>query len=112
MLNLVRQMGGVAMLSVLVAIVPVFMGAAYALRPTEGKLALMRPISLASLFAGLCGLTQGLMITLRNMGDRGIPLNTPSVLIGLAESLVPLFLAFGSLTVGWLCVTAGMRRHS
>ena len=112
MLNMVRQMGGVAMLSVLVAIIPVFFGGAYALRPTEGKLALMRPISLASIFAGLCGLTAGLINCLRYIGDRGVPINTPAVLIGLAESFVPLFIAFGSLTVAWLCVAVGMRRQA
>jgi hypothetical protein len=30
--------------------------------------------------------------------------------IGSAESLVPLFLAFGSLTVAWLCVAIGFHR--
>lgn len=30
--------------------------------------------------------------------------------IGSAESLVPLFLAFGSLTVAWLCVANGFHR--
>jgi hypothetical protein len=30
--------------------------------------------------------------------------------IGLAESLGTLFVAFGCLTVAWLCVALGMRR--
>ena len=33
------------------------------------------------------------------------------VAVGSAESLVPLLLAFGSLTVAWLCVAAGFRRQ-
>jgi hypothetical protein len=32
-------------------------------------------------------------------------------LLGIAESLVTLFVAFGSLTVAWLCVALGMRRQ-
>jgi hypothetical protein len=30
--------------------------------------------------------------------------------LGAAESLVTLFVAFGCLTVAWLCVALGMRR--
>ena len=100
------------MLSVLVAVSPIALGAVYAIRPTDGRLALMRPISLASIFGGLCGLTAGLINSLRYVGNRGVPFDTPAVLVGLAESLVPLFIAFGSLTVAWLCVAVGMRRHS
>ena len=35
---------------------------------------------------------------------------TTNLAIGSAESLIPLFLAFGCLTVAWLCVAAGLRR--
>ena len=37
------------------------MGVAYALRPSEARLALMRPLSLASLFAALAGFASGLI---------------------------------------------------
>ena len=33
------------------------------------------------------------------------------VAMGLAESLFPLFFAFGCLTVAWLCVTLGLWRR-
>jgi hypothetical protein len=42
-------MGGVALLSLFIALIPAAMGIAYAIRPTEGRLALIRPLSLASL---------------------------------------------------------------
>jgi len=35
-----------------------------------------------------------------------------AALMGLCESLVPLFASFGSLTVAWLLVALGMRRHA
>jgi len=39
------------------------------------------------------------------------PLNYRIMAIGTAESLVTLFLAFGSLTVAWLFVAVGMRKE-
>jgi hypothetical protein len=102
------QLGIFAKLSLLVAVVPMFMGAAYAFRPTEAKLALMRPISLAAIFAGLCGLLSGLIVILRNVGVSETV--STRVAIGLAEALVPMFVASGCLTIGWLSVALGLRR--
>jgi hypothetical protein len=110
MLNVFHQMGIVALFSVIVGVTPMFLGASYAFRPTEGRLALMRPISLASLFAAITGLVAGLINLLRGSSLRDTPLASNAQLMGLAESLVPLFIACGSLTIAWLFVALGLRR--
>jgi hypothetical protein len=102
----------VGLLSIVVALLPLAAGVAYAARPTEPRLALMRPLSLAGIFAGLCGLLTGVLSMLKGIGVRTDPIQVNLLAIGAAESLVPLFIAFASLTAAWLCVALGMRRHS
>ena len=97
--------------SMVVAILPIAAGFAYVLRPSEQRLALMRPLSLASLFSGLAGLLLGLMNVLRYHWMNEGPLNTRIVAVGAAESMVPLLLSFAALTFAWLCVAFAMRRQ-
>jgi hypothetical protein len=112
MIEVLRQASIVALLSLLIAVVPMLMGVLYAVRPTEARLALMRPLSLASLFAGLAGFTTGLVNMMRGVSMALPTVQYENVLIGTAEALVPLLLAFGCLTVGWLCVALGMTRQA
>ena len=86
-------------------------GLASVLRPSEQRLALMRPVSLAGLFAALCGTVAGAINVLRLIWTSEGPVNWAIVAVGSAESLVPLLLAFGCLTVAWLSVAAGFRRQ-
>ena len=109
---MLQQMGIVAIFSLLVGLLPAGMGFLYAVRPSEARLALMRPVSLAGLFGGLAGCVVGLVNALQYIAARNIPMSSPSVLVGISESLVTLFVAFGSLTVAWLLVAFGMRRQS
>jgi hypothetical protein len=111
-LEMFREAGIVAKLSLLLALVPLGAGVAYAVRPTEAKLALMRPLCLAGLFGALTGTLAGLLNVFQFAATKtdatiisGVPL------LGFSESLVPLFVASGSLTVAWLCVALGMRRQ-
>jgi hypothetical protein len=60
----------VARLGLLVSISPMVMGVVYAVRPSERRLALMRPLSLAGIFAALCNLLVGLANALRSIGDQ------------------------------------------
>lgn len=98
-----------ALLSMAVSIFPLGAGLAYALRPTEQRLAMMRPVSLAGLFAALAGTVVGAINVLRGIWMSEGAVEWKIVAIGSAESLVPLFLAFGSLAVAWLCVAIGFR---
>lgn len=108
--TILRQIGILALLSLIIAMLPLAAGIAYAVRPTEARLALMRPVSLAGMFAGLAGFLAGLMAVLRPIWlAEDVPFRL--IAAGLAESLVPLFVAFGCLAVAWLCTAFGLRRH-
>jgi hypothetical protein len=100
---------------ILVAGVGVFgTSVAYAIRPTEQKLALMRPLSLAAIFAAICSSSVGFATVLRGAGA------TPAwsaeglghAFAGLAECFIPPFVAFAFLAVAWLLVALGMRRQA
>jgi hypothetical protein len=111
LVQILRAAGVVALLSIIVALLPLPAGVAYALRPTEARMALMRPISLAALFAGLAGFLSGIISMLRVVWLSGTE-QSIKLAVGLAESLVPLFVACGCLTVAWLCAALGLRRHA
>lgn len=101
----------VALLSLIVGVAPMVMGVAYAIRPNEARLALMRPLSLAAIFAALCGLWSGVISVLVSIARTPDPIPFRQVAVGFSEALVPMFVAFGCLTVAWLCVALGLRRH-
>lgn len=105
-----REAGIAALLSMLVTLFPAVAGVAYLLSPSEKRLAFLRPISLAGLFAGLAGLLLGFINVLRGIWIHD-PVEWKVVAVGTAEAMVPLTLAFGALTFAWLCVAAGMRRQ-
>jgi hypothetical protein len=100
-----------ALASMFVCLFPLFMGIAYALRPSEQRLTLVRTLSLATVFSSICGLALGLINELRFVSRVGIATFNPQVAAGLAESFMTLFFGFGCLTVTWLCVTVGMWRR-
>jgi hypothetical protein len=100
-----------ARVSLLITLFPLAAGVAYLLRPTEQRLALMRPLSLVGIFNGLTGAALGLMNVLRSVAMHDPPPPLRVTANGVAESLVTLFVAFGCLTVAWLCVALGMRRN-
>jgi len=88
------------------------MGMAYAIRPSERKLALMRPLSLASIFAAICSSSVGFATALKGGADSGLTLDGVRIMVaGLSESFIPPFVAFAFLAVAWLLVAAGLRRQ-
>ena len=99
-----RQAGIAALLAMFVAILPIFAGLAYLIRPSEQRLAFMRPLSLAALFAGLSGLCLGLINILKYYWMSESEISMRIMAVGVAESLTSLLLAFASLTFAWLCV--------
>ena len=105
-----RHASIVGLFSMLVSVLPLGAGLAYALWPSEQRLAMMRPVSLAGLFSALCGTVLGFLNVLRGIWVADGAVDWRIVAIGSAESLTHLFLAFGCLTVAWLCVAAGLRR--
>jgi hypothetical protein len=110
LIKVLSEAGIAALLSMLIALLPIGAGLSYLLSPSERRLAFMRPVSLAGLFSGLAGLMLGFMNALRAIWIAEGAINWRIIAVGGAESLVPLTLAFGALTFAWLCVAIGMRR--
>ena len=102
-----------ALLTLAVGIIPLIMAMVYVRRPTERHLALMRPLSLAALFAAIAGSVVGGMNVLTLAWTRDLTAENYRVMaVGAAESLVPVAVGFASLTVAWLLVAVGMGRRA
>ena len=104
------QAGLVAKVTVLMGLVPLSMGILYAISPTEQRLTLMRPLSLAGIFAAISGMLVGVINVLVGMSRDPTPVFSHGAVVGLAESMVPVFFGFGCLTIAWLCVAFGLWR--
>ncbi len=109
---MLRQASMFARLTLILDFVPLVMAIVYVIRPTERHLALMRPLSLAGLFAAIGGGVLGFINVLRIVWTRELAAETYRVMaVGAAESLVPVLVGFASLTVAWLLVAVGMGRQ-
>jgi len=109
---MLREMGLFALLTLILALVPLVMAGVYVIRPTERHLALMRPLSLAGLFAAISGCVLGVINVLKFVWTRDLTAETYRVMaVGAAESLVPVLVGFACLTVAWLLVAVGMGRQ-
>jgi hypothetical protein len=88
-------------------------GVSYAVRPTERRLMLMRPVSLAAIFAAVSGLASGWAMILAGVAatpDGRLPV--AAVYQGVAETLTLGFVCFGFLAAAWLLAAVGMLRRS
>ena len=99
-------------LGLVVALAPLGVALLCAVKPTERRLALMRPLTLATIFAALCSFTIGVANMLHGLAATGdmTQVAWQAVAAGGAETIVPLIVAFGCLTVSWLLVALGLRR--
>jgi hypothetical protein len=106
-----RHAGIFSLVTLAIDLVPLIMAVVYVVRPTERNLALMRPFSLAGLFAGLAGGTVGFLHVLRGIGvTPDLAASRAPIAIGASESLAPMFVGFACLSVAWLLVGVGMSR--
>jgi hypothetical protein len=95
-------------------------GIRFAIRPSEHRLAVLRPLSTTTTFAALTafllGVTNSLVAVTRRLEQAPDAAATakawPVFLAGLAEATVPLILAFALLTVAWLLAAVGLRRQA
>ena len=110
-MEVLSHAGIAALVSMFMGVVPLGMGIVYAIWPSEQRLALMRPLSLATIFAAISGFALGVLNAFRGMGLSETPQFSPIVAVGLAESFVPIFFGFGCLTAAWLCVALGLWRR-
>ena len=106
-----KQSGMFAKLSLLVGFGPPGLAIAYVLRPAERTLAILRPVSLAAIFAAICGLVAGLIAILMGVAATAGPVAMSNVYVGLSEALVAPFVNFGLLAAAWLLVAIGMMRR-
>jgi hypothetical protein len=95
----------------LVSASPLVMAGFYVFRPSERLLALMRPLTLASVFAAVANTVLGIVNMLVYVSRQAEPLPINRLAAGLAESLVVAFLSFGCLSAAWVAVAVGMRRQ-
>ncbi len=110
-MELFRQINMFALLTLIIDAVPLVAAAVYAARPSESRLALMRPFSLAALFAGTAGTLSGLVNILQGMAATPDMTGRWSrVYGGVSEALVPAVFGLTCLTVAWLLVAVGMWR--
>jgi hypothetical protein len=117
LVNVVHSLGYLsvfALLTMVVAIVAFGLAAAYVFRPTEQKLVLMRPVSLAAIFATVSGVFGGWIALLSSLPwTPGGQLPVADLLRGLGESLTVGFVSFGLLAAAWMLVAVGgLRRHA
>jgi hypothetical protein len=113
LLALFRELSVFAKLTMAFAVAVFGLAVSYAFRPSEEKLALMRPVSLAAIFATISGLFSGWIVVL--VGIAATPdgrLPNPSLYRGIAESLILGFVCFGFLAAAWLLAAVGMLRRS
>jgi hypothetical protein len=103
--------GIAAKLSLFMGVVPLAMAIVYVVWPTDQRLALMRPLSLATIFAAISGTALGILQVFRGIGVSETQTLSRAAAIGISESLVPLVFSFGCLTVAWLCVSLGLWRR-
>jgi len=112
MLDMLGRMGILALGTMLTALLPLVAAVAYFMRPSERRLLLMRPLSLASAFAAISGFASGAAIILRGLSATGgKPEHPGAVLMGFAENWLPVHFAFGCLCAAWLLIAAGMMRR-
>lgn len=87
----------------------------FLVKPTEVKLGFIRPLSVATTYASVVGVVTGLALTLTRIawelqgGEKTI--DTALFLGGISEALVPSIIGFSLLTVAWIAVSLGMRKH-
>ena len=110
--ELFAQLGVFAKLTIAVALAAFGLAVAYAVRPTERRLILMRPVSLATIFTTVSGLLAGWIAVLGSVAaapDGHLPVGT--FYRGIAETLSVGFVSFGLLGAAWMLVAVGVLRR-
>jgi len=106
--------GNASLFGLLICFVPMVFGAWFATRPSERRLALVRPLTLMGVLSAACNFVLALANGARAVSTmNGLDLEAiRRVGAVLAEGFAPVVASFGCLTVAWVCVVIGMRRQS
>jgi hypothetical protein len=104
--------GGYPIWIVLALSIPMlYLGVRFAIAADARRLALLRGLTWAQVFAIGSGLASNVMAVLSKVGrslDR--PHVLDRLLIGFGEALTPAVLGLSTLTVTWILITFGLRR--
>ena len=112
LVDLFHQVSLFAMLTMAVSVGAFGLAVSYAIRPTERKLVLMRPVSLAAIFATLGAVPGGWAMVLGGLAATPTgQVDIRSFYMGLAETLTVGLVCFGFLSAAWLLVAVGMLRR-
>jgi hypothetical protein len=112
LLELFQQLSLFAKLTMAIAIAAFGLAVSYVIRPTANKLTLMRPVSLATIFATVSGLLGGWIVVFGETAatpDGHFP--PASFYRGVSESIIVGFVCFGFLAAAWLLVAVGLLRR-
>ena len=113
LLDMLRDLSVFAILTMAVSVGAFGLAVSYVIQPTERKLMLMRPVSLAAIFATLSAVPGGWALVLGGMAATPTGhLDIAAVYRGVAETLAIGFVCFGFLAAAWLMMAAGMFRRS
>jgi hypothetical protein len=107
--------GGWPMWVVLIySLVALVAAALFAARPEEGKLAFIRAMSAATVFAVLGGVASCIGAVMANIPNNPEFQSHPQihliVMVGIGESCAPAILGFVMLSLVWVITAAGVRR--
>jgi hypothetical protein len=102
----------------LVALTTLATAAYFAFRPAERTLGIVRPLCAATTYSALAaffaGVTNGLYFVRLMDGSSGPAGGRlwPMIVRAFAESPIPLVAGFAAVSVAWLLVAVGLRRHT
>jgi hypothetical protein len=104
-------LGPAAILGLVITALPLVAATLFAVRPSAARLELMRPITLAAIFATLAGVCLSLansFVGINRYGGENLTRYAAEV---FAESVIPSFVSFALIAAAWLIVAVGMQRQ-
>jgi hypothetical protein len=107
--------GGYPIWIVLALAIPMlYLGVRFAIAVDARRLAMLRGLTWAQVFAVTSGVAANVMAVMYNIGRSEEHLESPlrPLFIGLGESLTPAVLGLSILAVTWILISFGLRRMS
>jgi hypothetical protein len=105
-------LGPAAILGIVITALPLVLAVLYAVRPSPSKLELMRPVTLAAIFAALAGICLSLansFVGINRHASENVVAYAAEV---FAESTIPAFVSFSLMAAAWLLIAIAMRRQT
>ena len=107
------NLGIAAILGIVITALPLFVAVLFTARPTASRLELMRPLTLAAIFAAIAGLFLSIANSMLGINRHAADPNLTGYAAQVfAESTIPSFVSFSLLGAAWLVVAIGMRRQA